>query len=184
MSGVSKYYARALALLNHLSAYADTVCRIILFASCVGMAGVIGAQVFFRYVLNASLFWSEELGRVLLVQLTFFGAAVAYRAGAHIGVDTVVCRLSPAGRNMAARCTHLASLFLFVVMAIYGFQFAEFLSVQMTTALGVSKRIPFMAVPLSGCIMAVHCLCFLFGPESKAPCYGNKDENTCEEGRA
>jgi TRAP-type C4-dicarboxylate transport system permease small subunit len=184
MHSVSNVRSRLLALLNLLSAYADTLCRVMLFLACFGMVAVIGAQVFFRYVLNYSLFWSEELGRVLLVQLTFFGAAVAYRAGAHIGVDTVVCRLSPAGRTMAARLTHVACLFLFVVMAVYGFKFADFLSVQMTTTLGVSKRIPFLAVPVSGCIMALHCLCFLFGPPSSTPCVSESARQGREDSRA
>ena len=41
------------------------------------MALVILLQVFCRYALNHSLFWSEELGRMLLVWLTFIGASVA-----------------------------------------------------------------------------------------------------------
>ncbi len=35
------------------------------------MAAVVILQVFCRYILNYSLFWSEELARFLLVWLTF-----------------------------------------------------------------------------------------------------------------
>lgn len=34
------------------------------------------AQVFFRFALNSPLVWSEELARLLLVWVTFIGAAV------------------------------------------------------------------------------------------------------------
>ena len=39
-------------------------------------------QVFFRYVLNASLSWSEELTRLLFVWLTFLGFGLAAQRGA------------------------------------------------------------------------------------------------------
>jgi hypothetical protein len=60
------------------------------------MIGVVAAQVFFRYVLNHSLFWSEELARYILVWLTFLGASVAYRRGVHPRIDLFVSRLARA----------------------------------------------------------------------------------------
>lgn len=172
MSYPSLIHTRVVTVLHRTSHLLDILCRYIVIACCLGMTGVIGAQVFFRYGLNNSLFWSEELGRILLVQLTFYGSAVAYRASAHIGVDTLVCRFSPRMRGIAQSCTYCASLFLFCIMIMYGFEFAEFISAQRTTTLGISKQIPFLAVPVSGCIMAVHSLSFLFRPAgiSKLTC--------------
>lgn len=43
--------------------------------------------IFFRYVLNSSLYWSDEIVRYLFVWLTFLGAAVAVRDKAHIRVE-------------------------------------------------------------------------------------------------
>ncbi|GFM38573.1 TRAP transporter small permease [Desulfovibrio psychrotolerans] len=156
--------ARPFAALQQVATLLDTLCRSLLFLSCAGMVAVIGAQVFFRYALNHSLFWSEELGRVLLVQTTFFGAAVAYRTGAHIGMDTLTARLSGRGRMACAALAHAACLFLFCVMAIYGFRFSAFLAPQTTASLGISRSLPFLAIPLSGCVMAVHSLVFLLCP--------------------
>jgi TRAP-type C4-dicarboxylate transport system permease small subunit len=127
----------------------------------MAMALVIAMQVFFRYGLNESLFWSEELGRMLLVWLTFLGASVAYKRGAHIGADFLVARL-PAGPARAVRLAVLAvSLFFFAVTAFYGFEFALFIAGQETTTLGVSRFVPFCMVPLGGCLMFLHGLSFL-----------------------
>ncbi len=78
--------------LNHWIEY-------LLFGLGFTMAIVVAVQVFFRYVLNQSLFWSEELARFLLVWLTFFGASVAYYRQANPGIDFLYSRMSPSIRK-------------------------------------------------------------------------------------
>lgn len=71
---------------------------------------VVGAQIFARYVLNHSLFWSEELARYLFIYLVFLGAAIALRRDGHIQVSFFVDRLPPGARRVAAVAV---DLFLF-----------------------------------------------------------------------
>ena len=47
------------------------------------MTAVIILQVFFRYVLKGSLPWSEELSRYLMIWVTFVGASIGVKRGAH-----------------------------------------------------------------------------------------------------
>jgi len=54
---------------------------------------VMFAQVVFRYTLNNSLSWSEELAKYLFIWLCFLGAAVGIRDRIHIGVDFLADRL-------------------------------------------------------------------------------------------
>lgn len=49
---------------------------------------------------GGGLDWSEELSRVLFVWLTFVGAVVVARDGAHLGVETLVARFGEAGRKV------------------------------------------------------------------------------------
>ncbi|MBE0617888.1 MAG: TRAP transporter small permease, partial [Proteobacteria bacterium] len=99
------------------------------------MAAVVAAQVFFRYGLNRSLFWSEELARYQLVWLSFLGATVAYRCQANPSIDAIYRRLSPRAQRAAAVAVHLCSLALFGVMVVYGTQFAHFVRAQISPAL-------------------------------------------------
>lgn len=122
----------------------------------MAMAGIVAVQVFFRYGLNHSLFWSEELARILLVWLTFFGATVAYFHKAHPGVDGLVRRLPAGGQRIAALMSHLASLALFSVMVWYGTGFAFFVRLQITPALGWPKWVIMAAVPAAGLVFWVH----------------------------
>jgi TRAP-type C4-dicarboxylate transport system permease small subunit len=87
----------------------------LLFGLGISMALIVATQVFFRYVLNQSLFWSEELARFLLVWLTFLGATVAYRRKAHPGIDVLYSRMPPELQKTAVILTHLAAITLFSV---------------------------------------------------------------------
>jgi TRAP-type C4-dicarboxylate transport system permease small subunit len=45
------------------------------------------SQVFFRYILNSPLIWTEELARYLLVWVTFLGINYGIRHRAHIEME-------------------------------------------------------------------------------------------------
>ena len=66
------------------------------------MVAVGGLQVFNRFVLNASLSWSEELQRYAHIWLVFIAIPVAYRRCAHIGMNMLVERF-PAVLQKALR---------------------------------------------------------------------------------
>ena len=63
---------------------------------------VVGLQIFARYVLNHSLFWSEELARYLFIYLVFLGAAIMLRKKRHIQVSFFAERLLPSHRKVVA----------------------------------------------------------------------------------
>jgi TRAP-type C4-dicarboxylate transport system permease small subunit len=141
----------------------------LLFALGFSMAILVAVQVFFRYVLNQSLFWSEELARYLLVWLTFLGASCAYYRHAHPGVDILYNRLPPAFRKVCTLIIHLASIGLFAVMIVYGYQFAYFVRLQTTPALQLPKWLVLGIIPVSGGILMVHGISFLIDTVKAAP---------------
>lgn len=143
-------------LLERISLVVDKAVQAVIVLLSVTMVGVIGAQVFFRYVLNDSLFWSEELGRLCLVWLTFFGASVAYRRGQHIGVDVVTSRLPAPARKVAALVAICVCLAFFAVIAVFGWKFMAFIKFQTTAALGLPKHYTFVVVPIAGAVMFLH----------------------------
>lgn len=60
------------------------------------------AQIFFRFVLDRPLIWSEELSRLLVVWITFIGAVVVCWDARHLNVDVVLTAL-PARIRTAIR---------------------------------------------------------------------------------
>ncbi|WP_353119378.1 TRAP transporter small permease [Nitratidesulfovibrio sp.] len=143
------------ALLS-VAARCDAVARVWLAGATLAMAGLLIAQVVFRYAFNNSLFWSEELGRALLVQLTFIGASVAWRGRAHIGMDALVARFSPDWAWRARLLVLCVCVAFFAAVAWHGARFALFLLPQQTAALGVSRAVVFVAVPVGGALLTLH----------------------------
>jgi TRAP-type C4-dicarboxylate transport system permease small subunit len=140
--------------INHIIEYC-------LFGMGLSMALIVAGEVFSRYVLNRSLFWSEELARLLLVWLTFLGASVAYFRGVNPGVDVLYRRFSEWGKRAAMSIVHVLSLSFFAVMIVYGTNFAHFVRLQITPTLSLPKWIPHSVIPLSGAILFLHALTFL-----------------------
>ena len=147
--------------LEHLSAVVNRWVEYLLFGLGFSMALVVALQVFFRYGLNHSLFWSEELARFMLVWLSFLGASTAYKRGVHPGVDLLTERLSTSYQKICRHLVHIVSLMLFAVMIVYGVQFAYVIRAQISPALYLPKWAVFAIIPASGLIFTIHCLAFL-----------------------
>ncbi len=75
------------------------------------------AQVFFRFVLDSPLVWSEELSRLLLVWVTFLGAAIVCWDGTHLNVDTFYMKL-PLGIRRVVRVFNGAIALIFLIILV------------------------------------------------------------------
>jgi TRAP-type transport system small permease protein len=84
------------------------------------MAAIVAAEVFCRYILNASLAWSEELSRYLFIWVSFLGAVIALVRGTHIGVDSLVRRLRPPVRAAVEQCVGALILGFSLLLAWQG----------------------------------------------------------------
>jgi TRAP-type C4-dicarboxylate transport system permease small subunit len=97
----------------------DRVVRVVVVTALLSMTAVLFLNSIGRSVLNISFVGGPALGRLLVIWLTFLGAYLAVRSGAHITVD-IVQRLLPArwlrrldivvGVTGAATCGYVASL--------------------------------------------------------------------------
>ena len=158
---VMKSAGRRRGLLDGLSRRTNALVEAVLCSLGLLMVVVVAAQVFFRYALNHSLFWSEELARYILVWLTFLGASVAYRRGAHPRIDLWSDRGHP-GRDKAIRIgAHLVGMAFFILLVLYGAQFAYFVRLQISPALQLPKWIVMLVLPVSGLLMLLHALAAL-----------------------
>ena len=75
------------------------------------MVVLVFGNVVLRYGFNTGITISEELSRWFFVYVTFLGAIVAMREHAHLGVDSLVRRLSPLGKKICFIVSQLLMLF-------------------------------------------------------------------------
>ncbi|KJS81020.1 MAG: hypothetical protein JM58_17950 [Peptococcaceae bacterium BICA1-8] len=118
---------------------------------------VIFLQVFFRFVIKASLPWSEELARYIMAWAVFIGASIAAKEGAHIGIDSIVSRL-PKKMEHYIRILAMALSFVFSVILVYlAVLIIQFLmkTGQKTPAMMIPMWIAYFSVLFGSILMSI-----------------------------
>ncbi len=83
------------------------------------MVVMVFGNVVLRYGFNSGIISSEELSRYLFIWITFLGAIVTMRENAHLGLDSLVRRLSLRGKKIAFAISNLL-MFGCCVLMFYG----------------------------------------------------------------
>ncbi|MEL7564263.1 MAG: TRAP transporter small permease [Dehalobacterium sp.] len=115
-------------------------------------------QVVCRYVLQSPPNWTDEVARYMSVWLTFLGAAIAFRLGAHLGVDYFVGLLPGNGRSIAGIFINIVLCIVLFFVITLGYQQAQFVKIQLSPALRLPMNIPYLAIPVGGALMLVEVL--------------------------
>ena len=100
----------------------------------VGLAVVVMLAVAFRYG-GASLVWYDEVAAIMLVWLTYYGAALAALRRAHLGFPGVISSARPALRIVALILSEATVIGFFLVIAWYGWQVIVILASDRLTSL-------------------------------------------------
>jgi TRAP-type C4-dicarboxylate transport system permease small subunit len=136
-----KSIAQALGLIARLALW-------LAGAGLVLMTAIISAQVFFRYVLNDSLIWSEPLAVILMGWFIFFGAAVGIREGYHLSFDVLLYIIPEKAKLALYTISDALVAFFGAGMFWYGLQLALATWNVKLPSLGISGAYDFM--PLVG----------------------------------
>lgn len=106
------------------------------------------SQVYFRYVMNSSLSWSEEAARYLTIWIVFLGVALGLRRKRLIAVEVVV-QFVPKKLEFAFRMlVLLVSLVLMAFLFYFGIRMGITVSNKTSTAMGIPMWIPYAAIPV------------------------------------
>ena len=118
---------------------------------------VVLIAVFFRYVLDDSLSWSEEVARYLCVWVGFIGASVALNRRVHIGVEFFVDRLPAPLKRRVKLAVEFVILGLLLFITYFGIELVVFQIPQRSSALLISMAWPYASVPVGTALMIVQC---------------------------
>lgn len=120
------------------------------------MVGTIVLQVFYRFVLGNPLSWSEELARYVFVWITFLGAAVAYRHGGHIVVETLVVLLPRRLQRALAWLVDALMVVALIVLLVQGMGIVQVNSNVEATMLQIPMSWVYASVPTSAALMLAY----------------------------
>ena len=131
------------------------VVEALLLAITVSLAVIVPVGVLFRYALNAALPWTDELGGLLLVWMTFLGAVVALDRGVHLDFDLLREKVPPRVRWLIALLCDLALAALLVVVLANGSTLTQRLMNQTAVSLPVPRGLVYSVMPISAALMLV-----------------------------
>jgi len=90
-----------------------SACKVVAGVAIVGLTAIFGWLVWGRYVMNDTPTWVEQIALLLIMLITFLGAAVGVREGTHLSVTLFADAAPPRLRTALAVVAH-------VVMAGFG----------------------------------------------------------------
>lgn len=123
---------------------------------------VAGLGVIFRFLLNSSLSWNEEMDSYLFVWLTCLGAAIGYKFRAHPCVEVFVSRFPTMLKKIAFTVSDTIVLILGVILTVSGGETVVLL--WDTTASSIpflSMGYAYAALPAGGVCLIVHAVSFI-----------------------
>ncbi|NHF71788.1 TRAP transporter small permease [Paracoccus xiamenensis] len=125
----------------------------------IGAAGVavLGVLVFYvvvsRYAVAKTPRWSEEVPRLILVWVTFFGVVSAFIRGSHFRAGLTDLILPPGAlRRAVFILAALAGAAFLVVLLITGIQITRFTWGHQMTATSLPGGLLYLALPISSAL--------------------------------
>ena len=120
------------------------------------MSAIIVAQVFFRYVLNNSLSWSEELARYLFIWTIYIGISYGVKMDKHVAVDAVYSYMPKGVKKYYAMIAYALFLLFAVAIVYYGVTVVgmQISSGQVSPAMGLPMQYVYVA-PVVGMVLTV-----------------------------
>lgn len=113
------------------------------------------AQVFFRYVLNESLFWAEEMVRGLMVWGVMISSALVAASRNHIRVEVLELMLPPTGRRIVVRIANALSIAFSLILLWAAIQLMDRSWLQQTALLQIPKWTVYMAIAAGAALEAL-----------------------------
>ena len=98
---------RGLAVLSRANEWICVAARNLAGGLMMAMTAIVLAQILFRYVLNDSLIWTEEVSKTMMVWTAFLVAPWAYRHGANVGIEMCIESVGMVERGFSIRAASM-----------------------------------------------------------------------------
>jgi len=145
------------SLLQQISRWINAIVEKLLLVIGTSICLILFSQVLSRYI-GASLGWSEEVSRHLLVAITFLGGTAAYKRMRFIGLKGIGHGLGRSVQQVIVVALQVATLGCFCILAWFGTEYTIKAWEHTTASLQIPMSIPFAVIPVSAMVFIVHVL--------------------------
>lgn len=119
---------------------------------------LLGVAVFYRYALNDSIYWSNEVARYLLAYIVFLGSTMAHKHNVHIRIDMIFSHISTRIKKYLDIAISLGFIVFWVIIISGCLKLFPLFMMQTTATLQIPYAVPFAALPLSAMIWLLYCI--------------------------
>ncbi len=119
------------------------------------MTLLVATNVFFRFVLNASIYWGDEVALILMVWLTFMGAAVATREQEHYEFRYLINKLEGRALKIYVYLRNSINIIVILILGFYSGRVAIEIHSWIMPATEISRTLVYGACPL-GCLFMLY----------------------------
>ena len=138
-----------------ITAFLEPILRWLAISFFVVMVVSAFLQIFTRYVVNASLPWTDELARYTFIWSTMLGAALVHRKRGHIMIDLLVDRLVGQKQAVVKVGVDIFSLIILLVLVVQGTNMLQIGAMQITPTLEIPMSYVMLSVPVSAAYMCL-----------------------------
>lgn len=144
-----------------------TVLKIVLVVIFGLMTIVASIQIFYRFVLEHPLTWTDEFCRYCMIWMTLIGVSVAAERKTHIQIDVVVNLLPPKGLVALSKFWNICSIVFCILLTKYGFDLAMLNMAQFSAGMHIQLGWIYFAVPIGGIFTVYYNIVQLLGVDKK-----------------
>lgn len=138
-----------------------SLCRLITGVSLVVLTAIFGWLVFGRYVLNATPTWVEQAAFLLVMVITFLGAAVGVHENSHLAVAAFRTAVPNWLRTVFVVLTDLAMTVFGGLMLVYGMRLTAFKWDTMIPLIHLPEGLRSLPLTIGGALIMVFSLAHL-----------------------
>ena len=128
--------------------------------SCLALvliSAVIPWAVYTRYIMNSAASWPEPMAVLLMIAVTFIGAANCYRKRIHMNMTVGTNLLSPPLQAAAAFVSELLMAAIALFMVVWGIKLVQATWGNTVDAFPwLSVGITYLPIPVSGAMMLLY----------------------------
>lgn len=161
-----------LGFLNNVSNWTHRIIEAITIALMVIMVFDVAIQVLYRYVLNNSLAWSDELGRYIFLWTVFLGGTMLVKSNLNPSFGSVVNSLGPKGKAVFILIGRVLVLGFCVDLLILSLRVLPTVGTALSAALQISMFYLYLIFPIFAVVSILHVLSQIYADRKETPVNG------------